>query len=290
MRSRDADHSSRHEQLSTRPWRVVRGLGVGRPDPAAGEGWSPSDRCGPTPQAGTDPASLGDLTADANHVRAVLDSLDEPVVLVGHSYGGMVITELADHPKVRHSVYLAAFWPQRGQSLLDLIGDGRRRRGSWRETTARWRSPKTSSLLEMRSVRIGPGPRPREFSRVVPHSAAAMGTRARRPTGGHPTTYMIAVQESDNSIPGAAQEAMAANADEVIRWPAAHMVQLSGPTIWLRHSDGSDRDSAAGPPAAPGPEAEGASRAGQAAGLHRRHRLDFFRDSFGNRPLRPEAT
>ena len=51
------------------------------------------------PSAGTDPASLGDRTADANHVGAVLNSLDEPVVLVGHSYGGMVITELADHPK-----------------------------------------------------------------------------------------------------------------------------------------------------------------------------------------------
>jgi pimeloyl-ACP methyl ester carboxylesterase len=61
------------------------------------------------PSAGTDPGSLGDLTTDANHVRQVLDTIDEPVVLVGHSYGGMVITELADDPKVRHSVYLAAF-------------------------------------------------------------------------------------------------------------------------------------------------------------------------------------
>jgi pimeloyl-ACP methyl ester carboxylesterase len=61
---------------------------------------------------GTDPASLGDLTADANHVRAVLDSLDEPVVLVGHSYGGMVITELADHPR---SV-TASTWRPSGRS------------------------------------------------------------------------------------------------------------------------------------------------------------------------------
>ena len=69
------------------------------------------------PSAGTDPASLGDLTTDANYVRQVLDTIDEPVVLVGHSYGGMVITELADHPKVRHTVYLAAFWPRRGPVL-----------------------------------------------------------------------------------------------------------------------------------------------------------------------------
>ena len=56
-------------------------------------------------------------------MRQVLDTIDEPVVLVGHSYGGMVITELADHPKVRHTVYLTAFWPERGQSALNLIGD-----------------------------------------------------------------------------------------------------------------------------------------------------------------------
>ena len=56
------------------------------------------------PSTGTDPGSLHDLTADAHCVRQVLDTIDEPVVLVGHSYGGMVITELADHPKVRHSV------------------------------------------------------------------------------------------------------------------------------------------------------------------------------------------
>jgi hypothetical protein len=54
----------------------------------------------------------------------MLDDVDDPVVLVGHSYSGMVITELADDPRVRHSVYLAAFWPQRGQSVLDLFGDG----------------------------------------------------------------------------------------------------------------------------------------------------------------------
>ena len=64
------------------------------------------------PSGGTDPALLGDLSDDADHVRGMLDAMDEPVVLVGHSYGGMVITELADHPKVRHSVYLTAVWPQ----------------------------------------------------------------------------------------------------------------------------------------------------------------------------------
>ena len=49
-------------------------------------------------------------------------SSDEAAILVGHSYSGMVIAELADHPNVRHSVYLCALWPERG-SGTNLMGD-----------------------------------------------------------------------------------------------------------------------------------------------------------------------
>ena len=182
------------------------------------------------PSAGTDPASLGDLTADADYVRGVLDTLDEPVVLVGHSYGGMVITELADHPKVRHSVYVAAFWPQRGQSLLSLLGDG---------PQPAWIVPRDDGALEItkdldvaREALCADLDRDqtREFlSHVVLQSAAALSAPSTAPDRGHPTTYVITTQESDNGIPVAAQEAMSANADNVVRIPAAHMVQLSRP-------------------------------------------------------------
>ena len=105
----------------------------------------------------------------------------------------------------------------------------RRRRGSSRETTAHWGSPTTSSLLEIHSARTWTGIAPAMFSHTVLQSAAALGTPSTAPDRQHPTTYMIAAQESDNSIPVAAQEAMAANADQVVRLPAAHMVQLSRP-------------------------------------------------------------
>jgi len=48
---------------------------------------------------------------------------------------------------------------------------------------------------------------------------------------------MITAQESDNCIPVAVEEAMAANADAVVRLPAAHMVQLSRPESWPTRSD-----------------------------------------------------
>jgi pimeloyl-ACP methyl ester carboxylesterase len=62
---------------------------------------------------------LGDLHGDAARVRAVLDDLDVPVVLVGHSYGGAVITEAGVHPAVRRLVYLCAFALERDESCAD---------------------------------------------------------------------------------------------------------------------------------------------------------------------------
>ena len=59
---------------------------------------------------------------DAERVRQVVEELAEPVVLVGRSYGGMVITELADHPAVALAVYPAAFRPRPGRSVKDFLG------------------------------------------------------------------------------------------------------------------------------------------------------------------------
>jgi pimeloyl-ACP methyl ester carboxylesterase len=180
------------------------------------------------PSAGPDPSSLGDLTSDAQHVRRILDDLDGPVVLVGHSYGGMVITELADHPKVRHSVYLAAFLPQRGQSLLSMVGEG---------PLPAWIVPREDGALEvtdelevLRETMCADLDleQVREFrSHAVLQSAAAFGVPSTGPERRHPTTFIITTQ--DNSAPVAFQEAMAVNADNVVRLPAPHMAQLSRP-------------------------------------------------------------
>src|SRR6202044_1606272 len=46
---------------------------------------------------------------DQKYTKAAIDAMDGPVVLVGHSYGGSVITEAGNHPKVEALVYIAAF-------------------------------------------------------------------------------------------------------------------------------------------------------------------------------------
>ncbi|QGK70758.1 alpha/beta fold hydrolase [Allosaccharopolyspora coralli] len=65
----------------------------------------------------------GNLSADAETVRAALEGLDEPAVLVGHSYAGMVITAAAaGNDRVAHLVYVCAALPREGESLQDLMG------------------------------------------------------------------------------------------------------------------------------------------------------------------------
>jgi pimeloyl-ACP methyl ester carboxylesterase len=61
------------------------------------------------------------LADDTAVTRRAIDSLDGPVVLVGHSYGGAVITEAGLHENVAALVYIAAFAPDKGESVNTLI-------------------------------------------------------------------------------------------------------------------------------------------------------------------------
>lgn len=64
--------------------------------------------------------NLSSLQGDAATVKRLVDLQDGPVVLVGHSYGGNVITEAGAHDKVEHLVYVAGFALDAGQSLSQL--------------------------------------------------------------------------------------------------------------------------------------------------------------------------
>ena len=63
------------------------------------------------------------LADDVAATRRIIDAQDGPVVLVGHSYGGAVITEAGTHSKVTALVYVAAFVPDRGESVQALGGE-----------------------------------------------------------------------------------------------------------------------------------------------------------------------
>jgi pimeloyl-ACP methyl ester carboxylesterase len=76
------------------------------------------------PSCGTDPAALGTVADDAAAVEAAVADIAGDVVVVGHSYGGVVITEARFDTRVRHLVYLGAFMPDTAQSLFDLFPPG----------------------------------------------------------------------------------------------------------------------------------------------------------------------
>jgi pimeloyl-ACP methyl ester carboxylesterase len=63
------------------------------------------------------------LEDDVAVTKRVIDAQEEPVILVGHSYGGAVVTEAGTDPKVAAVVYIAAFAPDKGESVSTLIAD-----------------------------------------------------------------------------------------------------------------------------------------------------------------------
>lgn len=75
------------------------------------------------PGHGVSPLPLGDLYTDAQHVADTLARIDGPVVLVGHSYGGAVITEAASRhsANVEHLVYLTALALDEGEAVMPYL-------------------------------------------------------------------------------------------------------------------------------------------------------------------------
>jgi pimeloyl-ACP methyl ester carboxylesterase len=63
------------------------------------------------------------LADDVAATRRIIAAQNGPVILVGHSYGGVVITEAGNDPKVAGLVYIAAFAPDKGESVSSLIKD-----------------------------------------------------------------------------------------------------------------------------------------------------------------------
>jgi pimeloyl-ACP methyl ester carboxylesterase len=68
------------------------------------------------------PNHLRGISADAAYITSVLDELEGPVVLVGHSYGGAVITAAGNHDKVAALVYVSGYALDEGETLGELQG------------------------------------------------------------------------------------------------------------------------------------------------------------------------
>ena len=85
------------------------------------------------PGHGEDRTPISEITLGsyAERICEVLDSEDEPAILVGHSAGGIAVTQTAEHrpESIETLVYLAAYLPQNGQSLFELVESDPESRG-----------------------------------------------------------------------------------------------------------------------------------------------------------------
>lgn len=166
------------------------------------------------------------LADDAAAVRSALDRIGEPALVVGHSYGGIAISEgAAGSPHAAALVYLCAFMLEPGQALLDAM----------QHQLPPWIAldEAAGSHLAQDTERSLYGDCPPDVARaaadrLTPQSVAAIATpQTAAAWQSLPSTYVICAE--DQAVPPPAQEAMAARAATVERLPSSHSPFLSRP-------------------------------------------------------------
>jgi pimeloyl-ACP methyl ester carboxylesterase len=172
--------------------------------------------------------SLGD---DVATTKAAIDSVNSDVVLVGHSYGGVVITEAGTHPKVSDLVYITAFAPDKGESVSSLIANP-----PPGAPVPPILPPKDGYLFLDRAkfaasfaADVEPGTASFMADSQVPWGVEALAGAVSEPAWkSKPSYYLVATE--DKMIPPPAQKAMAGRAKaQVKEVPGSHAVYVSKP-------------------------------------------------------------
>lgn len=171
------------------------------------------------------------LDGDAEATRQVIARARHPVVLVGHSYGGAVITQAGDDPKVQSLVYIAAFAPDVGESVFELAS-----KPHPGEESAPLLPPADGYLL------VDPAKFPTAFAADVDSSTTQFMNASQVPWGlgavqfkltkaawkAKPVHYMLTL--ADHMVPPSAQRAMATRAKaRIVEVQSSHAVMLSHP-------------------------------------------------------------
>jgi pimeloyl-ACP methyl ester carboxylesterase len=168
----------------------------------------------------------GGFAADVAAVRAALDDMPAPVTLVGHSYGGAVISEAGTHPAVDRLVIVAGFALDAGESV---IANG---------------APATPPTVLSSAMTVEDGMAVlddegahRAFyldcdecpvDRLVPHPLDAFATPVTEPAWKVvPTTYVVCTQ--DEAVHPDVQRFLAARCSDVVELEASHSPMLSMP-------------------------------------------------------------
>lgn len=171
------------------------------------------------------------LADDVAVTKSAIDSAGGEVILVGHSYGGVVITEAGNHPKVSGLVYVTAFAPDKGESVASLIANPSP--GAPVPPIL----PPQNGYLFLDRVRFA-----ESFAADVEKDTASFMADSQVPWGvdalsgavtqpawnTKPSYYLVATD--DKMIPPPAQRAMAERAKAVVtEVPGSHAVYISRP-------------------------------------------------------------
>ncbi|QUN32857.1 alpha/beta hydrolase (plasmid) [Cupriavidus sp. KK10] len=176
-------------------------------------------------------APLTSLADDVAATRRALDRQTGPVVLVGHSWGGVVISEAGQDTRVKALVYVAAFAPEEGQSVADLVKD--------------YPTPNGSKFLvadKAGFVTLSAEGVAKHFAQDVPAARTRIMAVSQGPVRGKnfeeaitvaawktkPSWYVLT--ERDHMIQPALQKAMAQKISaHIVSLPTSHVPQLSRP-------------------------------------------------------------
>jgi pimeloyl-ACP methyl ester carboxylesterase len=175
--------------------------------------------------------STATLDGDVAATEQVIARAKHPVILVGHSYGGAVITEAGNDPKVQSLVYLAAFAPEAGESVETLVAE-----------PVPGVAPAPILPLQDGSLIVDPAKFPSSFAADVdlmtttfmaasqtPWGKNAVATKIQTPAWKKKATYFM-ITSKDHMIPTVAQLAMAKRAKATsIEIDSSHAVMLSHP-------------------------------------------------------------
>jgi pimeloyl-ACP methyl ester carboxylesterase len=171
------------------------------------------------------------LAGDAAATELILDGLDGPVVLVGHSYGGAVITEAGTHPNVAALAYITAFAPDKGESVNSLLA------GLPADGPQPPILPPNNGFLFLDRDKF-----PAAFAADVPAAQAAFMADSQVPWGVDalggtitepawrvkPSWYLLVTE--DHMIPPAVQRSMAERSGATVsEVPGSHAIYVSNP-------------------------------------------------------------
>ncbi|MGN6609904.1 MAG: alpha/beta fold hydrolase [Jatrophihabitans sp.] len=177
---------------------------------------------------------LTTLADDVASVRRLLDEVTDDVLLVGHSYGGAVVTAAGEHPRVRRLLYVASFPLDAGESIA--------RNCAGHDLPA---SPLDLAMRGMvRGDAVVPDPavvRPLLFGPDVPDAVADAAIARLRPSAtalfrgtpdavawrSRPASYVVCTD--DQVVHPERQRVLAARTGEVVEWASDHSPETSRP-------------------------------------------------------------